>query len=544
MTLRPFLTTALAILSVLPARTAATDTAIADAIEAHVTFLADDLLEGRGTGTPGYDLAARYVAAQFRQLGLRPAGNSNTWFQSVPLLESHLVSESTRVELRSDGQTNALDYNLDYVARPHFAETNCAVTAPLVFVGYGVEAPEFNYDDFAGVDLRGKIAVFFMKAPPRFPTTALAHYAERRERARRLIARGAVGLIAVPTPKDLEETPWPRQVSQARFAAMRWVQADGTPADAFPEIRANLSVSPQGAGKLFARAPKTLPDAVAAATRSEPQSFPLNLTATITTRSEHRRLASPNVLAVLPGNDPKLGRESIIFTAHLDHQGRGPVVNGDAIYNGAYDNAIGIAMMLEAARLLAAEEKGLRRTLVFAAVTAEEKGLVGSEFLAGHLPAQAGRPVANLNLDMVLVTAPTRSFTVLGVEHSTLRLPVEAAAERFGLQLKPDPQPERVTFVRSDQYSFIRLGVPAIFPKAFAETNSLPGAPWITPETFGKEHYHRPSDDLSLPRDSASAVRFVRFMADIARRVANADEAPRWNAGDFFGEKFGRSPGK
>jgi Zn-dependent M28 family amino/carboxypeptidase len=534
MIVRTFLFAAMAFLSVLPARAAAPDAAIANAIEAHITFLADDLLEGRGTGAPGYDLAARYVAAQFRQLGLRPAGDSNTWFQSVPLLESHLVSESTRFELRSDGQTNALDYNLDYVARPHFAETNCAVTAPLVFVGYGVDAPEFNYDDFAGADVRGKIAVFFMKAPPRFPTTALAHYAERRERARRLIARGAVGLIAVPTPKDIEETPWPR----------RWVQADGTPADAFPEIRANLSVSPQGAGKLFARAPKTLPDAVAAATRSEPQSFPLNLTATITTRSEHRRLASPNVLAVLPGNDPKIGRESIIFTAHLDHQGRGPAINGDAIYNGAYDNAIGIAMMLEAARLLAAEEKGLRRTLVFAAVTAEEKGLVGSEFLAGHLPPPAGRPVANLNLDMVLVTAPTRSFTVLGVEHSTLRLPVEAAAEQFGLQLKPDPQPERVTFVRSDQYSFIRLGIPAIFPKAFAETNALPGTAWITPEAFVKEHYHRPSDDLSLPRDSASAVRFVRFMADIARRVANADEAPRWNAGDFFGEKFGKSRGK
>jgi Zn-dependent M28 family amino/carboxypeptidase len=235
-----------------------------------------------------------------------------------------------------------------------------------------------------------------------------------------------------------------------------------------------------------------------------------------------------------------LSGESVLFTAHLDHQGLGPPIKGDTIYNGAYDNAIGVAMMLEAARSLGAEEPKPRRTVVFAAVTAEEKGLVGSDYLAQHLPASLGRPIANLNLDMVLVSSPARSYTILGMEHSTLREPVEAAAKRFEIQLQPDPEPERVTFIRSDQYSFVRRGVPAIFPKIFAPKNSESGTEWISPAGFLKQHYHQPSDDLSLPRHGDSTVRFVRFMTEVARQVANAERAPKWNEGDFFGETFAR----
>jgi hypothetical protein len=516
------------------------DQQLDQAIAAHIAFLADDLLEGRGTGSAGYDIAARYVAAQFQQLGLRPGGVSNSWFQTVPLLESKLVPDTARFELRSARETNVMEYNLDYLARPNPLETNVTVSAPLMFVGFGVCAPELGYDDLAGVDLKGRIAVVLSKAPPRFPATALAHHAHMRQKAKALVERGAIGIIAVPTPKDLEEMPWPRMLVQSRFPAMRWLQSDSTPADVFPELKVSLSISPQGAGKLFARAPKSLQETLATAAKSEPQSFPLNLDATVTTVSEQRRLTSPNVIGILPGTDPALHGESVVFTAHLDHQGIGPASNGDAIYNGAFDNAIGISMMLEVARALASEGKRPRRTVVFAAVTAEEKGLLGSEYLAQHLPPAMGRPVANLNLDMVLVTAPTRSYTILGIEHSTLRAPVEAAAKRFDLKLVPDPQPERVIFIRSDQYSFVRQGVPAIFPKVGNNPKDAPPARGISPETFIKEHYHRPSDDLSLPRDSASSVRFVRFMTDIARQVADASDPPRWNPGDFFGQTFGQ----
>ena len=526
----------------LSAELSADDQKLDRAIGAHIAFLADDLLEGRGTGTQGFDIASRYVAAQFHQFGLHPGGESNTWFQTVPLLESKLMPDTARFELHSGTATNLLDYNLDYLARPNPLDTNVTLSAPLIFVGYGVRAPELGYDDLATVDLKGKIAVVLSKAPSRFPATALAHYAHARQKLRALVDRGAVGVITVPTPKDLEEAPWPRMLVQSRFPSMRWVQNDGTPADVYPQLKASLSVSPQGAGKLFAKAPKSLQETLSTAAKGEIQSFPLNVNAVITTISEQRLVSSVNVVGVLPGSDPSLRHESIVFTAHLDHQGRGPASNGDSIYNGAFDNAIGVSMMIEIARAFSAEGKRPRRTLVFAAVTAEEKGLLGSEFLAQHLPPAVGRPVANLNLDMVLVTSPTRSYTVLGIEHSTLRAPVETAAKRFRMELVPDPQPERVIFVRSDQYSFIRQGVPAIFPKVASLTNNLASKSGLTPETFVKEHYHRPSDDLSLPRDSASSVRFVHFMADIARQVADSDQAPRWNPGDFFGETFAGSP--
>jgi Zn-dependent M28 family amino/carboxypeptidase len=196
-------------------------------------------------------------------------------------------------------------------------------------------------------------------------------------------------------------------------------------------------------------------------------------------------------------------------------------------------------MMIEVARALAGADKSPRRTVVFAAVTAEEKGLLGSRYLATHLPDSLGRPVANLNLDMVLVTAPTPRYTILGIEHSTLREPVERAAEKLGLDLVPDPAPERVVFIRSDQYSFVRQGVPAIFPKVANDPKAPPPASGISPEAFVQNHYHRPSDEASLPRDADSTVRFVRFMTDIARQVADADQPPRWNPGDFFGETFG-----
>ena len=519
------------------------DKKLNNALTGHIEFLADDLLEGRGTGSEGYDLAARYVAAQFRQLGLTPGGNSNSWFQPVPLLESKRMEESARFELHVGGETNVLEYNLDYLAYPNFIEPNVTITAPLVFAGFGVQSPELNYDDFVGIDLKGKIAVVLSKAPPRFPATALAHHSSVREKLKKLVNHGAIGVITIPMPKDMEEFPWPSRINQSRFSGMRWVAQDGTPVDVLPQSKVSIFVSPRGSGKVFARAPKTLQETLARAAASEPQNFPLNMEATISIRSEQRKLSSANVLGVLPGSDKKLMDQAVVLTAHLDHQGRGPAINGDAIYNGAYDNAIGTAMLLEIARILSQESQALKRTFVFAAVTAEEKGLIGSDYLAQNWPLSA-KPVANLNLDMVMVSTPTRSFTILGVEHSSLRIPVEAAAKRLGLALHPDPEPERVVFIRSDQYSFIRQGVPAIFPKVYNLKNSEPAPEFITPEQFVKSHYHKPSDDLSLPRDAESSVRFVRFMADVARQVAQAEDAPQWNQGDFFGETFANKPEK
>ena len=514
--------------------------AVERAIGGHIAFLADDLLEGRAAGARGHEIAARYVATQFGKLGLQPGLGTNGWFQVVPFLESQVVEESRQMSLRHPGGTEVLDCPADFLIGAPFIGTNVSVTAPLVFVGFGVRAPELGHDDLAGVDLRGKIAVVLSKAPSRFPATALAHHSHARQKAKSLAEAGAIGVISVPTPKDLVESPWARQVMQSRFPAMRWTSEDGRPADVVPELKVTGNLSPAGAAKVFARGAKPLAEVLAAGERGEVQGFPLNVEATLSVRAEQRRLTSPNVIGVLPGSDPKLAGEAVVVTAHLDHQGIGTAVNGDAVYNGAYDNAVGVAMMLETARALATEGKRPKRTVVFSAVTAEEKGLRGSEYLAQFFPRGNGRPVANVNLDMVLVTQPTRKFTVLGIEHSTLRGPVEKAAGRAGLELLPDPRPERVTFIRSDQYSFIRQGVPAIFPKVADIPGTKAGPGEVTPEVFVKDHYHRPSDDLSLPRDGESSVRFVRFMVDVVRQVGDAKEAPRWNKGDFFGEMFGK----
>ena len=514
--------------------------AVDRAIAGHMAFLADDLLEGRGAGTRGHEIAARYVATQFGNLGLEPGLGTNGWMQVVPFLESRVIEESRQMSLRHAGGTEVLDCPADFLITAPFTTTHVSVRAPLVFVGFGVRAPELGHDDLAGVDLKGKIAVVLAKAPSRFPATALAHHSHARQKAKALAEAGAIGVISVPTPKDLVESPWARQIMQSKFPGMRWLGTDGQPADVVPQLQVSGSLSPSGAAKVFARAPKPLAEVLAAGERGEVQGFPLNIEATLSVRADHGRTSSPNVIGVLRGSDPRLSGEAVVVTAHLDHQGIGAAVNGDAIYNGAYDNAVGIAMMLESARALAMEGKRPRRTVVFSAVTAEEKGLRGSEYLAQHFPQGVGRPVANVNLDMVLVTQPTRKFTVLGIEHSTLRGPVEKAAGRAGLELVPDPRPERVTFIRSDQYSFIRQGVPAIFPKVadIPGTQAKPGE--VTPEVFVKDYYHRPSDDLSLPRDGESSVRFVRFMVDVVRQVGDAKEAPRWNPGDFFGEMFGK----
>lgn len=523
-----------------PAALQRDDARLDNALDAHIRFLADDLLEGRGAASTGHEIAARYVAGQFRQFGLAPGANAGSWFQEVPLLESRLVPESPRLQLRIADATLELEHNLDFVAAPRLAGTNDSVTAPLTFAGFGVHAPELGHDDFAGLDLRGRIAVVVAKAPPRFPATALAHHSHRNRKAAVLSERGAVGILTIPTQKDLEETPWASTVRRAQFPVMRWTTPDGQPTEAFPSLRATVSLSPRGAGRIFTNSPVPLADVLAGAARGELKGFDLRAEATLHVESVHRRTSSPNVLGILPGRDPRLRNEAVILTAHLDHQGRGPAIDGDSIYNGAYDNAIGTAMMLEVARHFASARKAPRRTLVFAAVTAEEKGLVGSDYLAQHLPAALGRPVANVNLDMVLVTRPTRQFTVLGIEHSSLRDPVTRAARQLRLELLPDPRPDRVSFVRSDQYSFIRQGIPAIAPKV-ADTGTPPNsATELTPDAYVKNHYHKPSDDLSLPRDAASSVRFTRFMIEVVRQVADADQAPAWNPGDFFGTTFGR----
>jgi hypothetical protein len=508
-------------------------------IRAHTTFLADDLLEGRGTGTRGHELAARYVTAQFARLGIAPGADHASYEQPIRLLESTVNREAGRLVVLHEGKEDALTPINDMVASIAPGQTATTITAPAVFVGFGVHVPELGYDDFQGVDLRGKIAVVLAGAPKSFPNAQRAHHGHRDQKQALLVRHGAVGMVTVMTPLEESRRPWAVTVELGRFPTMRLVSGDGILVDGYPELRALASVSRAAASRLFVGAPQTLEETYAKAARNEPQAFPLNVSLTLAGESTIRPVKSMNILGWLPGTDAALADQPLVITGHLDHLGIGTPVNGDAIYNGAVDNALGIAVLLQVAEELAASPRS-RRPVLFAAVTGEEKGLLGARHLADHPPAQVRRYAANLNIDMPLLSAPARTITAHGADHSTLGAVVRQVAGRHGLTVGADPAPDEVRFVRSDQYPFILRGVPAL--KVDPGLQALdPAVDLVAAETdFRRHHYHKPSDDLSRPIDWAAAARYAALITDLARTVADSPEAPAWLPGDFFGELFGR----
>lgn len=531
------------------------------ALRAHVEYLADDLLEGRGTGSRGHALAAAYVAAQFKQLGLAPLGDlpatlqtvdgvgkpvqdtngERSYFQNVRLLEATPVLPGSAAKFTRDGASTTFEYGADYLPSADYSAPNSTLTAPLVFAGYGVSAPELGYDDLAQVDVRDRIAVVLSGAPPKFPHDQRAYYSWNGEKYPTLIRNGALGMIVIDTPTDLARTPWERRVKMSWQPQMRWLDGDDQPVDAYAELKQRFRFNHVAAAKFFHAAPRTLEQVFAAGEASEPQGFVLPGMMTLTTTTGLRRTESNNVVAVLKGSDPKLNRQYIVISAHLDHLGRGAAVNGDAIYNGAHDNASGIAVLLETARALSAS--GLpKRSIIFLAVTAEEKGLLGSDFFANNPTVPKGAIVANLNLDMPMLLGPTRDWVARGAEHSTLGPLVARVVREHGYLLSPDDAPEEVRFIRSDQFSFIRQGIPALHVGSGHLARAQGPDIAALRQTFLREHYHQPTDDLSLPLHYRGGADLVSISARLAIEIANQAERPRWNRGDFFGSKFAPRP--
>ncbi len=508
-----------------------------EAIRAHMRFLADDLLEGRGTGTRGYALAAHYVASQFELMGLEPAGAKGTYYQPVPLRRIELDTEQSWLELVRDGKAERLTLGRDFGAPGHEVHTDTHAEAPVVFVGFGVTAPELGYDDYAGIDVRGEIVALFSNAPAKFASSERAHFSSRDLKAQNAARRGAVGMLMLWTEKEEKRFPWAQLTRILRKPGYRWLDAKGMPNDAQPELRAGGVLSLEQSRKLFAGAKKSYEQAVADAEQSRPQAFALPVTARMRRVSRHEPVSSPNVAAVLRGSDGKLREEYVVYTAHLDHEGIGEPRNGDAIYNGGLDNASGVAQMLEAARAFARLPKPPRRSVVFVAVAAEEEGLLGSEYYANFPTVPARAMVANVNLDGGLILYPGDAV-VHGADHSTMGAVAEDAAKRLGIVLSPDPAPEENFFVRSDQYSFIKKGVPAVFV--------FPGMKSSDPAIDGQarfleylaKRYHTPLDDMSQPLSFEAGALGARFNFLIGYTVAQQTERPRWNPGDFFGRTF------
>ncbi|KWS05378.1 hypothetical protein AZ78_2929 [Lysobacter capsici AZ78] len=517
----------------------ATASAHARRIEADVRFLADDLLEGREAGTRGFDLAALYVAQRLRAIGLRPAGDDGGYFQRVPLLRASREEGGGSVIVQRDTGTVELKFREQFLPQLDFDSTQSQVTAPAVFVGQAVHAPELDHDDFIGLDLRGKIAVLMHGAPKRFDTDRRAFYSSFREKFRALVERGAVGAVIVATQDEEKRQPWARGAQNWARPGMRLRGSDGRAIDTFPQLAVVANVSAASADAVLTAGGHSAAELFRDAREGTLRGFDLPGTITLSARNRIEQTQSRNVVALLPGTDAALKREHVVFSAHLDHLGIGAPVKGDAIYNGALDNALGVAIMLETAQQLALAKTPPKRSLLFVAVTAEEKGLLGAEWFARNPSVPRDSLVANINMDMPVMRVPTHDVVPIGVEHSSLQAVLDQAAAEVGVDLTPDPSPEESIFIRSDQYAFIRTGVPAVYLTGGMVARDAGVDARQQFRTFLADHYHQPDDDAEQPIQYADAARLAQLNARIGQLIADAPQRPRWNPGDFFGQRFG-----
>ena len=490
---------------------------------AHIQYLADDKLEGRGTGTEGFAKAAAYVTDQFQKAGLQPAGTEG-YVQRVEFNVLQLDETQSSLEFIRDGKSEKVEFGEEGFLVP--TSNSAPVEAPAVFIGYGLKIPEANYDDFAGIDLQGKIAVFVTGGPSTIATSVKAHFQSGEERRKNLAAAGAIGTIVIPNPKA-QEVPWSRSAGARLSQKMELAGS----ASAAPLPRFAMVVNPAHAEKVFAGSGHTFDQIVAAVGTENPlPHFPLTITVRAKTGVKSSIAHSQNLAGVLPGSDPTLKNEFVAISAHLDHLGIGEAVDGDNIYNGAMDDASGIASVIEIAKAMHDSGAKPKRSILFLAVTAEEKGLLGSEYFAQH-PTVHGPFVADINMDMFLPLFPLKYLEVQGLNESTLGVDITAVAKGAGVVIQADKQPDHVRFIRSDQYSFIKQGVPAL---AF-KFGWLPGTP--EEKLFNdwyKDRYHGVKDDLSQTVDTAAAARFNSIVENLALRVANSSVRPSWNANSFF----------
>lgn len=526
------LLSAAVILAAIPA-VAAEPTFSPDRVKAHVAFLADDLLEGRGTGTRGYDIAARYVASQFAAAGLKPGAKDGSWYQPVTLSEVRLEGPAGITITGKTGAKTVWEHGTEAIVSPSQLETKTDISAPLVFAGFGLDAPKQGFDDYAGLDVKGKIVVVLSGIPKRPPDEVLAHLGS--DKYRMAAARGAIGVLTIPTLQSAKLRPWDKLQSTASVPRMTWVQPDSTPFVAAPGIRASASISSAGAEVLFAGAPTPLATVLAAADKEggSPKGFALNTSARITANSARRTVTSTEIVGRLDGSDPALKNEHVVLMAHLDHLGIRPEKTGDTIYNGALDNAAGVAVMLEVARAFAGEDKAPKRSMLFVANTAEEKGLLGAESFANNPPVPIESIAGVVDLDQPLLLYPFTDVIAFGGDHSTMGASIAKAVAKAGVALSPDPMPAETIFVRSDHYTFVKRGVPALLlATGFANGGK---AAW---EHFLATDYHQPSDDMKQPINWEAGAKYAQVNYLIAKEIADAPERPRWYAGDYFGNAF------
>jgi Zn-dependent M28 family amino/carboxypeptidase len=500
-------------------------------IKADMAYLASDRLKGREAGTPEYDMAARYVADRMKRIGLVPKGDHGGYFQHVTLLAYRATDPGSMILRDKAGHTVPLVFGADYVVSGYGLSPTLKMDAPLVFVGYGLVAPEHHRDDYAGLDVRGKIVVALSGAPKFLQTEERAYYRSGRVKLAAALAHGAAGFVSIGTLTGERLYPFANTVRQYQSWDMTWVQKDGAPFFAV-KLPGLAGISAAGAHKLLG----SVTDRILAAAETKDglvKGFVLPWSLKAEVHSEIKKVESENIVGVLPGSDPKLKDQYVVLSAHLDHIGITPPVHGDSINNGALDNASGVSTTLEVARLF--DRKPARRSVLFLIDTAEEKGLIGAEYFAHNPTVSPSAIVADVDLDMPILTYEFTDVVAFGADRSSIGPSVRRAAAGMNVQLSPDPEPDEGEFTRSDHYRFVEQGIPAVFlATGFANGGEA------AIRFFRKHNYHKPSDDLSQPIRYDMGAKFARLNYAITRELADSETRPSWNKGDFFAGKFAR----
>lgn len=525
----------------------ATSKASASVIESHLAFLADDLLEGRDTGSRGHEIAARYIAQQFQALGLQGGAADGSFFQRVPMRKATLETTSPMLQFTLAGDTLALNYPQQFFTGPNLQHAELALQGEMVFVGYGLVSEAFALNDYAELDVKGKIVVMLAGLPKFLPSEERAYLGSMKTEF--AAERGAIGILTLHTPEQEKTRPYANSLLYLNTPALSWLDEKGHVGRGFSELKGSAYLHPDAAKALFTASNQSL-EAIfnAVAEDKIPQGFVLSGTVELKSKTKHQTIDSPNVLAVLPGSDPVLKDEYVVLTAHSDHIGfSNDLRTNDKINNGAMDNAAGVAILLETARLFAALPAAPKRSIMFAAVTGEEKGLLGAEYFAKQPPVPVTQLIANVNLDMPVLLYPFADLIAFGANHSTLGDVVARAAAKEGIALSADPMPEQAIFTRSDHYRLVQQGVPAVFlMTGFTSKDPAQDGGKIWGSFFAK-HYHKPSDDIASLTKEYGAIRydagavFTDINFNIALAVANAQQKPLWRRDSFFKQVFGRA---
>ena len=514
-------------------------------LRAHVKYLSDDLLEGRGPGARGGMLAAKYIAAQFEALGLEPATPGRSYFQQVQMIGSK-PDPSTRFMVKSGAGDTEFRFGDDFVGGSDLEQTEIPINSDIIFAGYGVIAPENNWDDYKGMDVRGKVLMIMVNDPPATPSEpnlfggkALTYYGRWTYKYEEAARRGAAGVILIHTN---ESAGYGWSVVRNSWGGERF----GLVTDAnTPSLKLKSWVTEDAARKIAQLGGKNLDQLRQSAASRAFKPTPLSARVDMTLRTQVQRLTSPNVVAIYRGNDPTLKNEYVVYSAHWDHLGIRPDQSGDNIYNGAVDNATGIAGMIAIANAFNSLGLKPKRSVLFIATTAEEQGLLGAEYYARHPLVPLQQTVANINLDSMNALGATTDITPLGADRSTIGKIIEEVAKENNLTVSPDPRPEQGSFYRSDHFPFAKAGVPAVSLNPgvkFVGHHDKWGEEQFT--DYNQHRYHQPSDEYSPNWDFTGMVQQARLAFWIGLRVANATETPQWNKGDEFERARLKSLGK